>query len=95
MAIVNKILCDDCRTILRDRNTGQWLTVPPSTVNGTELSAQEFRDSILLRYAQNPGDLLTHCDGCDQKFTVCHALECKKGGLVISRHNEIRDELAS
>jgi hypothetical protein len=27
-------------------------------------------------------------------FSVPHALECKKGGLVISRHNEIRDELS-
>jgi hypothetical protein len=31
---------------------------------------------------------------CGQKFSVRHALECKKGGNVISRHNEIRDELA-
>jgi hypothetical protein len=30
---------------------------------------------------------------CAQKFSVCHTLECKTGGLVISRHNEIRDEL--
>ena len=28
----------------------------------------------------------------DKKFSVCHA-EWKKGGLVISRHNEVRDEL--
>jgi hypothetical protein len=67
--------------------------VPPFTVNGTKLLAQEFRDSILLRYARTPADLLTRCDECDQKFSVRHALECKKGGLVISRHNEIQDEL--
>jgi hypothetical protein len=92
-SIIDKLPCDDDRTILRGKDTGQWLSVPPSTVNGTELSAQEFRDSILLRYARTPADLPTHCDGCDQKFSVRHALECKKGGLVISRHNEIRDEL--
>jgi hypothetical protein len=34
-----------------------------------------------------------HSDGCQQKFSVRHALECKRGGLVISRHNEMRDEL--
>jgi hypothetical protein len=38
--------------------------------------------------------LPSHCDGCGQNFSVQHALECKKGGNVISRHNEIRDELA-
>jgi hypothetical protein len=65
----------------------------PSTVNGTELSAQEYRDALFLRYGRSPGDFPSHCDGCGQKFSVQHALECKKGGNVISRHNEIRDEL--
>jgi hypothetical protein len=75
-------------------DAGQWLSVLPSTVNGTELSAQEFRDALLLRYARCPPDLPIQCNGCQQKFSVRHALECKRGGLVISRHNEIRDELS-
>jgi hypothetical protein len=54
----------------------------------------EFRDALLLRYARCPPDLPSHCNGCLQKFSVCHALKCKTGGLVISRHNEIRDELS-
>jgi glutaredoxin-related protein len=62
--------------------------------NGTELSAQEFRDALLVRYTRCPPDLPIQCGGCQQKFSVCHALECKRGGLVISRHNEIRDELS-
>ena len=65
----------------------------PSTVNGTELSAVEFRDALNLRHARTPPGLQPSCDGCNQKFSVRHALECKKGGLVILRHNEIRDEL--
>jgi hypothetical protein len=32
------------------------------------------------------------CDGCDARFTLQHALGYKKGGLVIFRHNEIREE---
>ena len=64
------------------------------TGNGTERSAQEFRDALLLRYARCPPDLPIQCDGCQQKFNVCHALECKHGGLVVSRHNEIRDKLS-
>jgi hypothetical protein len=63
-------------------------------VNGAELFAQEFRDALLLRHARGPPDLPPSCDGCNQKFSIRHALECKKGGLVISRHNEIRDELS-
>jgi hypothetical protein len=69
-------------------------TTAVDTVNGTERSAQEFRDALLLWYARCPPDLPIQCDGCQQKFNVCHALECKRGGLVISRHNEIRNELS-
>jgi hypothetical protein len=66
--------------------------VLPSTVNGTELS----RDALLLWYAtRGPPDLPPFCDGCNQKCSVCHALECKKDGLVISRHNEIRRDKLS
>jgi hypothetical protein len=85
--------CDTRRTILLGKEIGQWLSVMPSTLNGTELSAQEFRDTLLLRHARIPGDLPSHCDGCGAKFDVRHALECKVGGLVILRHNEINKEL--
>ena len=61
--------------------------------NRTELSAQEFRDSLLLRYGRAPPNLPSCCDGCGQKFSVRHALECPHGGLIIGRHNEVRDEL--
>ena len=33
------------------------------------------------------------CDGCGSQFSTGHALDCRKGGLVIQRHNEIRDAL--
>jgi hypothetical protein len=73
--------------------TGAWLSVPPSTVNGTELSAQEFHDALSMRYREAPPDLPASCDGCGALFTLQHALECKCGGLVIFCHNEIKEEL--
>ena len=62
-----------------------------STVNGTELGAQEWRDAAFLRYGIEPPDLPKHCNGCNARFSICHALDCKRGGLVTARHNEIRD----
>jgi hypothetical protein len=33
------------------------------------------------------------CDRCGASFNNCHAFSCAKGGFVIIRHNELRDEL--
>ena len=66
----------------------------PSTVNRTELGAQEWRDALFLWYALDPPDLSKYCDGCNAKFIICHTLDCKRGGLVTARHNELRDEVS-
>ena len=39
----------------------------------------------------HPADLPACCDGCGTDFTLQHGMDCKKGGLVIQRHNEVRD----
>jgi hypothetical protein len=68
-SIVSKLPYDTRRTILRGKESGAWLSVPPAEVNGTVLRAQEWRDSLQLRYARSPGDLQPLCDGCGQKNT--------------------------
>ena len=81
------------RKLSRAPSTGAWITLLPTAVNGLSLSPGEFRDGMSLRYGWAFGALPKHCDGCGAKFTVEHALTCKKGGLVLNRHNEVRDEL--
>ena len=76
-----------------EANTGAWLTVLLSTVNGTKLGAQEWCDALFLWYGLEPPDLPSHCDGCDANFAISHALDCKKGGLVTARHNELCDRV--
>ena len=67
----------------------------PSTVNETELGAQEWRTALSLRYGLEPPDLPTYCDGCQAKFSISHALDCKKDGLVTACHNELRDGVSN
>eukprot|EP00978_Attheya_sp_CCMP212_P037221 scaffold174009_cov63-Attheya_sp.AAC.1 len=62
-------------------------------MNGSILSDLEFQDGLRLHYAMMLQNLPTHCDGCNAKCNIDHALNCKKGGLVIARHNEVKDEL--
>ena len=82
----------DARRMLRSRETGSWLTVMPDSLNGTELSADEFRDSARLRFGLTPTSLPHRCEGCGQRFSVEHAMSCKKGGLVMLRHNDVAAE---
>ena len=72
--------------------TGLYLKVVPSHINGTVLSADEWRDNTRLRYNMLPLDMPQRCDGCGEKFTVEHALSCRLGGLVHTRHNMGADE---
>ncbi|KAL5467006.1 hypothetical protein EMCRGX_G031171 [Ephydatia muelleri] len=73
-----------------DRKTSAWLTVIPMAYHHFDLSATEFRDSLALRYHQ---PLLRLPALCGSRFSTGHALDCRKGGLVIERHNQIRDAL--
>ena len=82
------------RRMRRLCETGAWLTVLPDALNGTKLSADEFRDSLRIRAGMDPTSLPERCDGCAATFSVEHAFTCKKGGLVTQRHNNLGAEWA-
>ena len=70
-----------------------WVTVLPLAQYHFDLSPQQFHDALSLRYNRSLMLMPTSCDGCGAAFTLSHALDCRRGGLVIRRHIEIRDPL--
>ena len=82
----------------KDGNISAWLSVLPLARSQFDLLAQEFRDGLALRYRKPLLSLSSVCDGCGAPLSIEHALDCRFGGLVTRRHNEVRDafgELAS
>ena len=94
MNVSEKLSVDTLRVIKQAQEkgagTGSWLSVIPLEDQGFTLTKSEFRDSLALRYNRPLRGLPSKCP-CGQKFDINHALNCKKGGFVIIRHNTIRD----
>jgi hypothetical protein len=78
----------------RMSETGAWLSAIPNRFDGTELSREEFQDNLAIRYGLRPRGLPDRCDGCNEPFSVEHGLNCKKGGFVGQRHDDVCEELA-
>ena len=56
--------------IHRETRNGVCLSAIPHCLNGTELSWEEFRDNLRLRYGLMLQDILATCDGCVKKFLI-------------------------
>ena len=74
---------------------GAWISTVPHRLNGTELSQEEFRDNLCLRYGLTPQDIPATCDGCGKRFLIEHVLSCPKGGLVLERYDEDAKDLGA
>ena len=72
-----------------------WLSLFPSFFNGGILQSSEFTDGIKIRSGSLPDNLYKNFDGYQfsKQFRVEHSLTCKKGVLIIKRHNDLRYEL--
>ena len=90
---VEKLLPSDTLRIVEQTSqpgASNWLSVLPLSEHGFVLNKREFRDAMCLRYNRDLKGLPSNCP-CGQTFDVNHAMNCKKGGFVIIRHNDIRD----
>ena len=73
----------------QEKGASNWLNALPLKAQGYALDKQSFRDAIFTRYGIPLKRLPSHCV-CGETFSVEHALNCKKGGFISSRHNEVR-----
>ena len=58
----------------RATRIGSCLSAVPHRLNGTELSQEELRDNLCLRYGLMPQDISATCGGCGKRFLIEHAL---------------------
>ena len=82
------------KRLARISGCGVWLTRLPTRFEGNQVTEEEWHDNVSLRYGMRPVHLPQQCDGCGANFTIEHALNCKKGGLVTWRHNDVQQEWA-
>ena len=72
--VVEGLSLTDGRRLFHGQKTGICISVTSYMVNRTELSTQEWRDAVLLRYGIEPPDLPWHCNGYSARFLIAHKL---------------------
>ena len=72
------------------KGASSWLGALPLKEHGFTLNKSEFWDAISIRYGFALKDLPSTCP-CGERYDLDHALNCKRGGFVIMRHNNVRD----
>ena len=75
------------------KGASSWLTSLPLQDENRALNKSEFRDALALRYGWRPKNLPQKC-ACGAANSLTHCLDCKLGGFVTMRHNEVRNVFA-
>ena len=90
--VENTLMPEQNRAVqqVKQKGTSNWLNVLPLEDHGFTLTKGDFRDALALHYNKPLRSLPSNCP-CGQKLNVTHALNCKKGGFVTIRHNNIYD----
>ena len=76
--------------MVQETGASNWLTALPIRAKGFSLNRQEFNDALALRYGWPIDGLPQECQ-CGSPFNTDHAMTCKTGGFICSRHDEVRD----
>ena len=75
------------------KGASSWLTSLPLQDEDRVLNKSEFRDALALRYGWKPKNLPQKC-ACGKDTSIAHALDCKLGGYVTMRHDQMRNTMA-
>ena len=65
----------------------------PIEKDNYDLTGLMFRDALAVQYRKPLLCVPPRCDGCGVPSSLDHFLICRKGGLIVQRHNEIRDAI--
>ena len=74
----------------KEKSASSWLTVIPIQEHGFALTKSKFRDALQIRYNKQLQGMPSKCP-CGQKYHLNYAMNCKRGGFVVMKHNNIRD----
>ena len=83
-----------CMELAQEKGASTWLEALPVKEHGFNLSRNEFRDGLCMRYGWKAERLPNTCC-CGASFDTAHALSCPTGAIPTIRHNEIRDVVAN
>ena len=75
---------------LSEPGASSWLGALPLQAQGFNLTKGEFQDALAIRYNRPVKNMPSKCP-CDKDFTVTHALNCKSGGFIGVRHDQIKN----
>ena len=79
--------------LIQEQGSGSFLTCLPIQQLGYAYNKVDFRDSVYLRYGWEIPHTPRYCE-CKAVNDQNHIVNCKKGGYVNYRHNNVRDSVA-
>ena len=93
--VVSKIPAQQERRLWKGKGNGVWLLISLSTMNGMEIFTQDCRNALFINYGMEPPGPNYCCYGCRDKLSISHTLNCKKGGLVYTHKNDVREGVSN
>ena len=77
-------------TQAKEKGASSWFTIQPIEEHGFTLTKNEFTDAIHLHYNKTLKGMPSLCP-CRQNYDITHAMNCKRGGIIIMGHNNVQD----